>query len=167
MLNMATADAEAKGLLVSIRHTGDVADSLAEAQRILGFAESVAKKHVELMNALADVPVSRAAFADFTTLLIPIPEEMERKGSREETRDLLIGLYKHSKTLVGVPETAYRAYQVVAEYADHQRPLRIGADTPTAVAADRRFRSITEGPAAELKTRGLELLQPFLVGSAN
>ena len=88
--------------------------------------------------------------------------------SRTEARDAIAGLFTNSKTLVGVPNSAYRAYQAVAEYADHFRPLRIGADTPTEVAADRRFRSITEGPAAEMKARALELLRAeFLVGASN
>ena len=165
MLNMALSSAEGSGMLVSIRHTGDVADNLDEARRVLGFAEKVARQYAARMNALAEVPVTKRQFKGFVELLVPIPEDMERKGSREDTRDLLIGLYAHSKTLVGVPDSAYRAYQTVAEYADHKRPLRIGADTPALVAADRRFRSITEGPAAELKRSALELIDAQFVGA--
>lgn len=158
MLNMAKADAAARGMLVSIRHTGDVGDSLDEAQRVLGFVQKVAKRHAEQMNALAEAPITPKWMRDFVEFIVPIPAEMERKGSREEARDLILGLYKNSSTLVGVPQSGYRAYQAVAEYADHKRPLRIGADTPALVAADRRFRSITEGPAAELKSLALDTL---------
>jgi phage/plasmid-like protein (TIGR03299 family) len=170
MLNMALSSAESSGMLVSIRHTGNVADALVDAQKVLGFAEKVAKRYTDEMNQLVEIPMALRQFRDFTELLVPIPDDMERKGSREDTRDLLIGLYQHSKTLVGVPNSAYRAYQTVAEYADHKRPLRIGADTPTLVAADRRFRSITEGPAADLKTTALELIRglvPELAGRSN
>jgi phage/plasmid-like protein (TIGR03299 family) len=166
MLNAALAYGEGKGLVVSIRHTGDVADNLAEAQRVLGIVEKVAKAHVQQMNALAEIPVTPKWMRDFVEVLVPIPAEMDRKGSREEARDLILGLYAKSPTLVGVPQSGYRAYQAVAEYADHKRPLRIGADTPTLVAADRRFRSITEGPAAELKSTALEILVNDLIVGA-
>jgi len=167
MLNAALAHGERSGMLVSIRHTGDVADNLREAQRILGFVEKVAKAHVAEMNALAEIPVTPKWLAEFTELLVPIPPTMDRKGSREDARELILGLYQHSRTLEGVPKSAYRAYQAVAEYADHKRPLRIGADTPALVAADKRFRSITEGPAADLKVRAAELIrQEFIVSPA-
>jgi phage/plasmid-like protein (TIGR03299 family) len=167
MLNAATASATRSGMLVSIRHAGDVAEALVEAQRILGFAEKVARAHVAEMNALAAIPVKPKWMRDFVEVLVPIPAEAERKGSREDARDLILGLYAKSPTLVGVPQSAYRALQAVTEYADHGRPLRIGADTPTLVAADRRFRSITEGPAAELKVRALDLLRQEFLVSAN
>lgn len=164
MLNMALAYSEGRGLVARVVHAGDVDAQVKEAQRILGLTEKVARQHVEQMNALADVPVKPRWMRDFVEVLVPIPPDMERKGSREEQRDLILGLYERSKTLVGVPQSAYRAYQSVVEYADHKRPLRIGGDTPALTAADRRFRSITEGPAADIKARALELIrQEFLV----
>lgn len=166
MLNMALASAASSGMLVSIRHTGDIAAALHDAQAVLGFAEKAAKAHVAQMNALAEAPVTPKWMRQFVEFLVPIPEDMERKGSREETRDLILGLYAKSPTLVGVPQSGYRAYQAVAEFADHKRPLRIGGDTPALVAADRRFRSITEGPAADLKSTALEVLVNDLLVSA-
>lgn len=166
MLNMALASAEGSGMLVSIRHTGDVADALRDAQRVLGFAEKAAKAHVAQMNALAEVPISPRWMKGLVEYLVPIPEDMERKGSREDARELILGLYAKSPTLVGVPQSGYRAYQAIAEYADHKRPLRIGADTPALVAADRRFRSITEGPAADLKATALDTLVNDLLRGA-
>jgi phage/plasmid-like protein (TIGR03299 family) len=165
MLRMATAAAERSGMLVSIRHAGDVADAIREAQRILGFAETVGKAHVAEMNALADIAIPKPAkwIESFGQILIPIPADAERPASREEAREIIRSLFTNSKTLVGVPTSPYRAYQAVVEYADHARPLRIGPDVDPAVAADKRFRSITEGPAQDLKERALDLLrQEFL-----
>jgi phage/plasmid-like protein (TIGR03299 family) len=171
MLNMARSSAEAKGLLVAIRHTGDVADNLDEARRILGFAEKVAREHVELMNALAETPVKAKWLREFVEYVVPIPtdDELGKRAitAREDARDLILGLYQKAPDLVKVPQSAYRAHQAVVDYADHHRPLRIGADTPTEVAADRRFRSITEGPAADLKDRSLDFIRQTLLASAN
>lgn len=165
MLNAALASAERAGMLVAIRHAGDIADALREAQRILGFAEKVAKAHVAEMNALADIAIPKPAkwIEAFGQILIPIPEDAERPASKLEAREIIRSLFTNSKTLVGVPTSPYRAYQAVAEYADHSRPLRVGPNVDPAYAADRRFRSITEGPGADLKERALTLLrQEFL-----
>jgi hypothetical protein len=162
MLNAALAYSEGRGLLVSIRHTGDVTERLAEAQKILGFTERVAKAHVAEMNALADIPLPKGYVDPFLQEVVPIPETMERTRSREEAREVIKSLFAHSKTLVGVPDSPYRLYQAVAEYADHWRPLRVGEASQDAIS-ERRFRSIVEGPAAQLKERSLTLLrQEFL-----
>jgi phage/plasmid-like protein (TIGR03299 family) len=168
MLDAANAYAGSKGLLATIRHAGDMAAQVAEAQRTLGFAELAAKAHVAEMNALQDAPIAKPKLwlPAFTELVVPTdPEAGDRAArNRQEARDVIASLFTGSRTLTGVPQSAYRAYQAVAEYADHHRPLRIGADTDPAVAADRRFRSIVEGPAADMKSRALELLrQEFLV----
>lgn len=171
MLNMARSSAESKGLLVSIRHTGAVEDNLGEARKILGFAEVVAKAHVELMNSLVDLPAKPKWLREFVEFVVPIPtdDELGKRAisHREDARDLILNLYRQAPDLVKVPQSAYRAHQAVVDYADHHRPLRIGADTPTEVAADKRFRSITEGPAAELKDRSLEFIRSTLLASAN
>lgn len=165
MLDMANGYASRHGLLVTIRHAGDIKGQVEEAQRVLGLIEVTAKDHVALMNALAEISLPKPGrwFSEFTEVLVPhpTPEEGGKRlaDSRTETRRLLRELFDHSKTLVGVPLTPYRGFQAVAEYADHVRPLRIGKDTPLAEAADRRFRSITEGPAADLKARALELIR--------
>lgn len=178
MLNAALASAESKGIIATIRHAGDMAGQMAEAQRVLGLAELTAKAHVEIMNALQDIPINKPKLwlPLFTEVVVPSvedPKNHERAAKNvAEARDAIAGLYTSSKTLVGVPMSAYRAYQAVAEYADHYRPLRIGADTPTAEAADRRFRSITEGPAADMKGTALdwlrkEFLTPATAASAS
>lgn len=163
MLNAALAYSDAAGLLVRIIHTGDMSERLKEAQKVLGFTERVAKAHVAEMNALADIPLPKGYVDPFLEEVVPIPQEMERTRSREEARAVIKGLMANSKTLVGVPESPYRLYQAVAEYTDHWRPLRISTGTDANIVAERRFRSITEGPAADLKARALTLLrQEFL-----
>jgi len=161
LLNAGLAYSEKNGLLARIIHAGDLKAQIIEAQRILGFMEKVAVAHVAEMNALVDIAIKHPAkwLDGFVELVVPIPEGMERVGSREEARKVIKDLFLHSKTLVGVPQSPYRAYQAVVEYADHYRPLRIGGQTPTDVAADKRFRSIIEGPAAEMKSDALDILR--------
>lgn len=164
MLDMANEYGQRHGLIARIRHAGDIKAQVEEAQRVLGLVELTAQKHVALMNALQDQPVDLKWMRGFVPLVVRPEEAYKDLGkrtlkNRAEAENNIVDLFKHSKTLVGVPNSAYRAYQSIAEYADHFRPLRIGPETPLAVAADRRFRSITEGPAADLKARGLELIR--------
>jgi hypothetical protein len=172
MLNMANAYAAANGLIARIVHKGDVAGQIREAQKILGLVEVTAKAHVELMNTLNAIPLgspkARAKVLDgFVEYVVPdpIPDGDQpvigkrAAANRDEARRVIRDLFANSKTLVGVPDSAYRLHQSAVEYADHYRPLRIGKDTPLDVAADKRFRSITEGPAADLKVRSLEWIR--------
>jgi phage/plasmid-like protein (TIGR03299 family) len=175
MLTAARGAAESKGKLVRIIHAGSeatIAEQLAEAERILGFASTEVKASVKLLNQLAEIalPKPDAWFKDFTEVLVPMPDPGEGGkrlvSNREEVRDTLTALWQSSKTLVGVPKSPYRGLQAVAEYADHHRALRIvNAPDNARVAAERRFRSAIEGPSAEMKARALELIrQEFEVG---
>jgi phage/plasmid-like protein (TIGR03299 family) len=163
MLDAATGSAKTAGRYVSIRHTGadTMAERITEAERILGFVEADFRLNAALLSQLNEIRIPRFPewLKGFTEMLIPIPEGMERPLSRVEARTLIRDITTQSKTMTGVPaNTAYRAYQGVAEYADHFRSLRISAETPS-VVPERRFRSITEGPAADLKARALELIR--------
>lgn len=163
MLNAATADATAKGRLVRIVHTGadSMADRLHEAERILGLVEDDFRANAALLNTLNQIRIPKFPtwLRGFTEQLVPIPDEMERKTLREEARQLIAEITLNSKTMVGVPaDTAYRAYQGAIEYADHYRPLRVSAENAK-IVPEKRFRSITEGPAAEFKERALDLIR--------
>lgn len=168
MLNAALSYSEGRGMLVSIRHTGDMASKLREAQQVLGFVEREAKRHVETMNALNEVPLPRAKgwLSEFLVELVPTPEDASDRiaASRDEAREVIASIFEGSPRLAGVPKSPYRVLQAVAEYADHYRPLRVAGDKPESAVSERRFLGITEGPAADMKARAQELLrQEFLV----
>lgn len=160
--NMANAQidyAARKGMLVRIAHVGDTGAAVEEARRILGYAERSVESYFHLMNQLADiaVPAPEEQWLDgFLERLVPIPPEMERPGTRLAARETIAHLYRDSATLVGVPHTAYRVFNATTEYADHYRSIR-SAD-PELVPA-RRFTSIVDGPASELKSQALSLLR--------
>lgn len=147
-----------------IVHAGDIKAQEHEARRILGFASTAIKSHTKLMAQLSDIAISQKWLdTEFLPLLIPITDDMTRPGGREEARAAISSLYTSSKTLRGVPATAYRALQAVDEYADHLRPMRSG---DAAIVAERRMRAILgDGPAADLKARALDLIrQEFEIG---
>jgi phage/plasmid-like protein (TIGR03299 family) len=158
MANAQLAYAEGRNRLVRIIHTGNVDDSVEEARRILGYAETAMVEYAGTMAAFAEVslpdPVEKWA-EGFGQRLIPIPPDMERPLARNEARDLIKQLIVNSDNMRSVPNNAYRAFQAVVEYADHYRPVRIGNDGRS---AERRFTSLVDGPAADIKRRAIQLL---------
>ncbi len=162
MLDMAMSAAAARGKLISIRHTGDTQAKVEEAREILGFVNRWVEEFKVVSDALADTPLPKGYVGEFLEQLIPIPPEMERTGGREEARKAIASIYRDSKSLHGVPGSAYRLMQAVAEYGDHVRPVRGDGEQKLVEA---RFRSIYEGPAHELKQQALDLLrQQFEIG---
>jgi hypothetical protein len=140
-------------------HSGDLATKVAEAQRVLGFAEREIKRHVALMNALVDAPITSPAkfLAQFGEILVPIPPEMERTAGREEARAAIANIALHSKTLTTMPMSAYRVYAAVSEYADHYRPVRT---RDASLVPERRVSlSLPGGAADNLKTDALAILR--------
>lgn len=157
MANAQLAYAEQKGKLARIVHRGNTENAVEEARRILGYAERDVRVFMDVLKILADIPIANPGWIDdFTAKLVPIPPEMERPASREEARNAIGHLYRESSTLVGVPQSAYRAFQAVTEYADHYRPLRV-ADA--ALVPARRFTTALDGPAAALKQDAMRLLK--------
>lgn len=171
MRNAALAAAASSGLLVSIRHAGDMNAAVEEARKVLGFAEETLKADVALMNALVDIPIAKPKLflKGYTEYVIPQVEDPklhERAAkNRDEARDVIAGLFTNSTKMVGVPQSAYRAYQAVAEYGDHHRSLRLG-DVDEQIVANRRFRSITEGASADMKERALEYIRQEFMAPA-
>lgn len=157
---MADAYGESKGCLVRIIHTGDMAAKVSEARKVLGFAERTARAHIERMNALNEIALPTNGklqrwLAEYTEKLVPIPPEMERSVARIEARAMIANLFRASKTLDGVPNTPYRVYQAVCEYADHYRPVRV---KDAALVPERKVISALGGATAEIKDRALDLL---------
>lgn len=155
--NASEAYGDRTGNIIRIVHSGDLAAKVREAQRVLGFAEREIKRHVALMNALAEVPIKSPAkfLAQFGEVLIPIPPEMERTASREEARAAIASIALHSPTLAKVPMSAYRVYSAVTEYADHYRPVRVADKN---LVGERRA-SLAMGAAGDLKSDALAILR--------
>ncbi len=157
--NMADANlayARRTGKLARVIHTGDTRSAVEEARRTLGFAERDVEAFVRLMAQLNDVAIPSRSWIDgFTERLIPIEPEAERPTRRLAARETIAALYANSSTLVGVPETAYRAFNAVTEFVDHYRPLYVSDE---ALVPAKRFTTQVDGSGARLKDQALRLL---------
>jgi phage/plasmid-like protein (TIGR03299 family) len=140
---------------VTIRHTPNMASRVEAARKAL----DIHAKYVETLQAvltdLSKRPMTIDEVTNFTVSLLPANPDVERAFRTEAERKAIVDLFSGSATLDGVANTAYRAYQAVAEYTDHVKDYRT---TKTGSALDRQAMSIIDGPAADLKATAIRLL---------
>ncbi len=143
-----------------IRHTVNAMNKVAEARSAL-------RVNVEYLDTLAAVSKqlikSRMTINDVlaaTEKLIPSMakgDDDSKAVKAQAQRDLIVGLYRNSPNLDGVPESAYRFVQAVAEYADHERTYR---KTKKGNPEDARALAILDGTATDIKETALKLVLP-------
>ena len=153
--NTVTAAVEGATDKVVIRHTPGMADKVEEARKALDIHSKYVQVLAETLKDLATREMTIGEVTKFTEVLLPANPDAEKAYRTEAERESIVGLFAHSKTLVGVPNTAYRAYQAVAEYTDNVKVIR---GTRNGSAEDRRADSILDGSAYKVKSRALDLL---------
>lgn len=145
----------------TIRHTvnaGSKVDAARAALRVnveyLDTLAAVSKQLIKQRMSITDV-------LSATEVLIPSMSKDKDDDSKavkaQAQRDIIVALYRNSANLDGVPESAYRFVQAVAEYADHDRVYR---RTKKGSAEDARALAILDGTATKLKENALRLVLP-------
>lgn len=127
---------------INLRHTGSIEQKVGEARRTLRLSFRYLDTWTDAMNALARKPMSLKEIAKFTEKLIPVQPDAEVPVRTQKARDEIVALFKNSPTMDGIEPTAYRAFNAVAEYADHFRSYQ---NTKVASAADNRAMSNIDG----------------------
>lgn len=144
--------------LYTIRHTVNSGDRIADALRTLRLNVEYLDEIKKVSEALIKRSMSIKDILAATEVLIPsMGETEERSVKAGKQRDEIVALYQNSANLDGVPGSAYRFVQAVAEYADHTRVYRA---TKKGSAADARVLAILDGTAAKIKTRALSIVLP-------
>lgn len=146
------------GNSIVLRHTSGIATRLEDARRALGISLAYTETFEKVMADLMKQAMTDKDVTDFTEALLPIKEGIEVATRTETLRSEILAIYRNSANLDGVPGSAYRALQAVAEWADHSRTYRTRVANGS--AADARAMSILEGTAADTKQRALALLAP-------
>lgn len=130
----ADAKAKADGLYFVFRHTKNVKEKIAYAKEALGMVRGQFKQYHELMEALADMPMSWEKVTDFIADFIPMPPEAmitERVKTniltaRAEVVGILNGQFNEGMLTVPAAHqrTAYGVWCACTEYLDHYRGYR-------------------------------------------
>lgn len=151
---LSLADREGRGEGIAIRHQGNLASKVRQAQDVLGLARRYfddLEGHIDLM---ARHYPSYAQVSAYFKNLVPDPEE-GNKSRAENVRGELFRLFENGKGQ-DIPEiqgTTWAVLNAVTEYVDHRRPTR--AKTEFDRAAN-RLESAWFGSGSLMKQKAFE-----------
>jgi phage/plasmid-like protein (TIGR03299 family) len=153
-LSLALRQRENQG--VSIRHEGNLAAKLKQAQDVLGFAHRFYDDAAARIDRMASHYPSQEQLKQYFEALYPNPEEDKNSTRAKNVREELHRLFE---TGIGhddpaIKGTSWTALNAVTEYIDHHRSTR-GKDDTT--KASQRLNSIWFGSGAILKAKAWDL----------
>ena len=151
-LSMALRQGRGEG--VSIRHNGNLAAKIHEAQRVLGLAGKFYDDAQAKIDRLASVAPTQAQLAIYFKALYPDPKDGIDNARAKQSREQLIALFEGGigHDMPGIKGTWWCAYNAVTELLDH-RTYRGKSD---AERASNRLQSIWWGTAAKVKEQAWE-----------
>jgi len=144
---------------LSINHTGNLNEKLAQARTILEAASDRFAAHTGICQQLAQRRLSSLQWLKFLNIMCPqIPREdpdwtQRREESIAKTREA-IRLTYHDERQDTAPMTAWAAFNAVTEHIDHL-PRR-GANQQC--RAESRFNVCLYGPGRDMKDRAFSTL---------
>ncbi len=154
---MALREGKTKDL--SIRHSGNIDEKLAQARNILGVANQQFAQYAEIGQELAKHQLSKEEWREFLDIMCPEldprdPDYTDRRAEAvAETRVEIAKTYRNERnTLEGMANSCWAAYNAVVEHIDHL-PRR-GA-TPRS-KAEARMNVCIYGIGRDMKKRALE-----------
>jgi phage/plasmid-like protein (TIGR03299 family) len=120
--------ARSAGTTYRFRHTKNVMDRVESAREALGLVRNSFRVFVDMMNELAEMPVTDEGVKDFIATLIPEPAadvltERQKENVREARMDVWDVL--QGETVAPAHRlTAYGLFCAGVEYADHLRAYK-------------------------------------------
>lgn len=143
---------------VSIRHTGNPKQRLAEVRHLLGLTFDYAETfEAEVEKLIAREMSTEDVFSQVRAIFEVDKAETERtKNARIETSSRVLELYRTSDTVAPFRGTAFGAYNAVTEYADHfMWVAKNGGE-----ADQRAIRTLTGEHVNALKAKAFSTLVP-------
>jgi phage/plasmid-like protein (TIGR03299 family) len=141
---------------IALKHTSGAKAKVEQARQTLGIIFKYQESFQKEVEALITRELSDSDYKRFIEKLIPLPKVLEASPRKlnavEETRSELMGLWK-APTQMLVPNTAWAAYNAVAEYVDWFKPMRGSNEDKQYLRAERNINK-----NSRLKQRAHELL---------
>lgn len=143
-----------------IKHTRNMRESIAEAQRLLAKTQTAREAKLAAANRLLGIHITGTQWTQFLEALVPIPASDEPEKDRRvsialKLRDTLDTIYLTHPTQQNKLGTAWGAYNAVTFYTNHLQTRR---KTDSATADENRMEALTGGREDELAGRALQLL---------
>jgi len=152
---LAVASGRARGQGVSIRHQGDLAAKVREAQRVLGLAQTFYDDVRTKVDVLAGHHPTAEQLDGFFKALYPDSRDSCNRRA-ENIRTELFRLFEEGRgqDIPAIRHSTWAAYHAVTEWVDHHRPTRTANPTKR---ASQRLQSQWFGSGARLKAKAWDL----------
>lgn len=139
---------------LSIRHTGNMDEKLAQAKSILRLANAGFQEHADRARRMAEAKLTAADWTRYLNICCPLldradPDWTPRRDEaiRETRRGITQAYLSNRQQLPGIEESAWAAFNAVTDYVDHL-PRR-GADRTR--RAEARFNVTLYGTGRDMK----------------
>ena len=111
--------------VATISHFHNYDEQLAEAAKVLGFAQNYYKSFLEVATELVQVRFDRAQFESLTKTLTPMPESPSKQlvTMTANRRDKMMEAWQ-APDLNDIRETKWGAYNAISDFADHGRKVK-------------------------------------------
>ena len=155
----AMALSEAKGRKINgltVRHTTNMSDRLAQASKILGFSREIASAEAEVNKFLATLAMNTSKWNEFLAELMPDRETLEEgqyDTRRNNVRGDLTNLFESGviNDIEGVRGTAWGALNAITEYVNHHSTVKTHKD-------GLRFENVMFGTGSDLMAKARKIL---------
>ena len=148
-------------------HQGNIGQRVVEARELLGLSEAYFARVMEGVQALVKTPMNNNDLNHFLWEVyqldpaLPLSDQFHLKQMSYEQTLELFETGKGIQDDKEVRGTAWAAYNAVAEYIDHQKPVGQSEDTMGSrdvKVMDKRLDSAWFGAGAKVKSKAWELL---------
>lgn len=145
-------------LTVSIRHTGDVANKIAEAKLMLAQAATMFGAFEKVAHELAAKTIDRQSFDALVEELFPTPEEDATDAVKtrvENNRALLAAAVVEERKALPAPDMTYwTVLNGVTRYVDHAQKVQLRGRE----SSEARFENSLIGRGADMKAHATKTL---------
>ncbi|MEK7783018.1 MAG: DUF932 domain-containing protein [Candidatus Binatota bacterium] len=150
-LSLAFSNGKAVKEGIAIRHTGEIKDKVAEAQRVLGLSVKYYDDLSETFNALAARTVSPGEARAYFEALVPDNKKARRSTRTQNIRRELQGLFINGRgnDMPGVSGTGWALLNAVTQYTTHRK----SRGSTEHEQQENRLNSIFYGSGADLNVR--------------
>lgn len=142
---------------VSIRHTTNYGDRIAQAKESLGVVTAYAQLLDEAASIMAESKLELEELDKVLASLTPIPAERGKEKAetlRDDLRSHVLGTPTVAKELKG---TRWGAFQGITEFFEHEAETRHWGKTPE---LERRMLANFDGKVDRIRNKAWNLLQP-------